>query len=361
MKTIVQIVQHLRPGGIESIALDLMAFSKKHEKTIIISLEGNIDTAIRNWPRLQKVEDNIIFMHKKPGRQPLLIIQLRKLFKKLAVDVVHTHHIGPLLYAGMAARLSGIKCLIHTEHDAWHLTDPARCKLQRWVNRLIRSLLIADAQAVARNMQHFLSINDVQIIHNGIDTKRFTPGDQARARQQSGLPQDVKLIGCSGRMEAVKGQDNLIHALAQLPEQVHLALAGTGETESKLRQLGKKLNLNNRIHFMGHIDHMPNFYRALDIFCLPSINEGYPLSPLEAQACNIPTAVTNVGGSRETLCPVSGKLIPPQNIDAMASTLYNMLQPQFNKETIYPRRFVQLNGDVRNMVLAYSRLAYAGA
>jgi len=77
----------------------------------------------------------------------------------MKANVVHTHHIGPLLYAGIAARLSGVKHLIHTEHDAWHLNNSRRCKLQRWAIRLTRPQLIADANSVAVSVKKKLRLN----------------------------------------------------------------------------------------------------------------------------------------------------------------------------------------------------------
>ena len=360
MTTVVQVVQHLIPGGIETMALDLAAFCEDHENTIIISLEGDQLSAVRDWPRLQAVADKLIFLDKKPGLNPSLILRLRRLFKQMGVDVVHTHHIGPLLYAGTAARLAGVKCLVHTEHDAWHLNDSRRRKLQSRVIGLTRPLLVADAGIVAAKMRHHLRLENICVIRNGIDTERFTPGDQRRARQRLGLPQEGQLIGCSGRLEEVKGHKTLIRALAQLSPTIHLALAGTGSIETELRQLVKKWHLGNRVHFLGRIDDMPCFYRALDIFCLPSLNEGLPLSPLEAQACDIPAVVTDVGGSRETLCPHSGELIPAENADAMATILNKMLELQPQEFRTSPREFVQKQGDVRLMAQAYANLKYSG-
>ncbi len=357
MSTIAQIVQHLRPGGIETMALDLMAFCEKNDKTIIISLEGDKKSAINNWPRLQKIAEKIIFLDKEPGLKPLLILNLIKIFKKYNVDTVHTHHIGPLVYAGIATRLCKIKHLIHTEHDAWHLNDLWRRSLQRGIIYLTQPLLVADAKTVADKIQFFLKLNNVHIINNGIDTERFTPGDKKSSRKNLGLPLNVKLIGCSGRLEKVKGQKDLINALTQLPETIHLALAGTGSIEVELRHMANQLNLNKRVHFLGRIDEMPIFYRCLDVFCLPSLNEGYPLSPLEAQACGIPTVVTDVGGAKETLCPVSGKLVPANNIQIMVSTLEKMLYFKLKNSNKNPRNFVQAHGDVRHMSRAYHNLS----
>ena len=358
MNTIIQVVQHMRPGGIETMALDLASFCEQHEKTLIISLEGDLKSAIKHWPRLKPFADRLIFLDKKSGLKPSLIFHLSHLFKELEADVVHTHHIGPLLYAGMAARLAGVKNLIHTEHDAWHLNNPRRCNLQRWAIRLIQPQLVADAYIVADGMRKKLHYNnDINVIHNGIDTERFIPGNLVRARKHLDLPQKAQIIGCSGRLEEVKGQKVLIYALVQLPETVHLVLAGEGSAETELRRVTKSLNLSNRIHFLGRIDEMPTFYQALNIFCLPSLNEGFPLSPLEAQACGIPTAVTNVGGAKETLCPASGMLMPAGNSDTMASTLRRMLEQSYKSS---PRRFVQQHGNVLMMARNYAALRHAG-
>ena len=358
MKTVIQVVQHMQPGGIETMVLDLAKFCEQHEKTIIVSLEGDHKSALTNWPRLQPFADKMIFLNKQSGVQISLIFKLKKLFKKLNADVIHTHHIGPLLYAGIAARLASVKCLIHTEHDAWHLQEKKRRNLQRWVIRIAKPLLIADAETVADAMRNHLSNNNIHIIRNGIDTKRFIPGNKAKARLRLELPQDAMIVGCSGRLEEVKGHKNLIYAMALLPSTVHLALAGSGSLENSLQHLVKALGLDERIHFLGRIDDMPSFYQALNVFCLPSLNEGFPLSPLEAQACNIATVVTDVGGSRETLCPQSGKLVPANNYNFMASTLTEMLK---QKSKINSRTFVQQHGNVRRMAKAYSVLRYAGA
>ncbi|MCP3870930.1 MAG: glycosyltransferase [Gammaproteobacteria bacterium] len=357
MNTVIQVVQHLRPGGIETMALDLASFCDRNERNLIISLEGDSESAITAWPRLEPHADRLTFLGKKPGLKPVLILDLIRLFRSLQVDVVHTHHIGPLLYAGLAARLARVRCLIHTEHDAWHLNDSRRRSLQRWVIHLARPLLIADAETVATRMSEHLARDDIRIIRNGIDTDRFKPGDQSSARHRLGLPRDVRLIGCSGRLEIEKGQRVLVDALALLPKDVNLALAGTGSTEEALRHQVRALGLTDRVHFLGRIDEMPTFYQALDIFCLPSFKEGMPLSPLEAQACDVPAAVTNVGGSRETLCPNTGQFMPKDDVEAMASTLHKMFQQPCD---ISPRGFVQQRCDVRLTSRAYAALRYTG-
>ncbi|MBL4588522.1 MAG: glycosyltransferase, partial [Alphaproteobacteria bacterium] len=110
-KVIVHVVQHLCPGGIEVLALNMHKHSKA--QTFIVSLEGTKKKAIREWPALEVYKDNILFMNKKSGISLKTILKLCVLLRRLKADVVHTHHIGPLLYGGVAAKLTSIKILVH--------------------------------------------------------------------------------------------------------------------------------------------------------------------------------------------------------------------------------------------------------
>lgn len=357
MQTVIEVVQHLCPGSVESMALDLATFHGADERVIIISLEGDKASAIAAWPRLKPYSDQLYFLNKKPGLKPKLTRELYRLFKHWNADVVHTHHIGPLLYAGIAARLARVEHLIYTEHDAWQLRCRRRLLLQKYLFRLLRPQLIADAESVAAQMQWRLGFHKVSVIHNGIDTRHFVPGDKDKARQQLGLPLLANMVGCSSQLEPVKDQYTLIRAIALLPEKTQLALAGTGSDEPRLRALVEKLKMENRVHFLGQVDDMPRFYQALDVFCRPSRCEGYPLSPLEAQACGIPTLVTTVGDAHVTLCPETGKTVKSGDPQAMATLLGEMLT---SNTPAHPEKYIQQHGDVRQMANAYAQLRNKG-
>lgn len=355
MNTRLQVVQHLKPGGIETMVLDLERFAKRDEETLIVSLEGCSQTALESWPRLWPVKDKIIFLDKQPGWDLKLIKKLCALIKKRQVQSVHTHHIGPLIYAGLAARICGVKHRVHTEHDAWHLADKKRRILQSAALAVSAPKLVADAQTVAQSLEARLGCKSVEVIPNGIDTEKFSPGSSCLARQTLGLPMGRPLIGASGRLEKVKGHRILIEAMTFLPKHMCLAIAGDGSEKEALQQRIKELGLEQRVFLLGRIDDMPTFYRALNVFCLPSFKEGMPLSPLEAQACNVPAVVTNVGGSVEALCKVSGMCVAPGRADLLASGIECVLQRQrFSQRS--PRAFVVQNADVRSMVRAYSEL-----
>lgn len=365
MKTVVQVVQHLQPGGIEVLALELARFAVSGHRTLIISLEGTEEQALARWPRLEPFAESLFFLNKRPGKDPLLLWRLIKTLHQVKADVVHTHHIGPLLYAGLAARLTSSAKLIHTEHDAWHLADHWRQTLQRTAMHLIRPVTVADAQNVAQGMKSYLRLDADKVIHNGVDTERFKPGSQWLARHALGLPKQVTLVGASGRLEWEKGHCHLIEALVHLPSYVHLAIAGQGSMMDKLQKQAQDLLLTHRVHFLGQIDDMPTFYQGLDLFCLPSLKEGMPLSPLEAQACAIPALVTATGSARESLCSETGQLVQKSHYRLLAKGIQAYLARQAISEMKRgplpsPRDFVIRQGDIRRTAAAYGRL-YASA
>ena len=352
-KVIVQVVQHLLPGGLEIMCLDLQKFSAPNHEVHIVSLEGSEQEMLYSWPRLHSLGAKLHFMGKKSGREPLLIIKLFRLFKRLNASVIQSHHIGPLLYAGLAAKMAGIKTIIHTEHDAWHLQNPSDKKISQFCIKWVNPIVVADAQIVADNIVAAIPEATPTIVHNGIDTQRFSPGSKKDARCVLGLPNNVTIIGCAARMHQVKGHEVLLDALFKLPKNTHLALAGTGPTEQKLKKHVKELSLESRVHFLGQVEDMPQFYRAIDIFCLASYAEGMPLSPLEAQACGTRAIVTNVGGCKETLCPLTGTLIPAKDANALKTAINNAM---VSIPITSPRHFVVERRDVKHMVESYQKI-----
>jgi len=378
-KVVAQVVQHLRPGGIETMVLALL--ENQPFETLIFSLEGNKDEAIQRWPILAKVSNQLIFLDKGRGFRWPVIWQLYLLFKQHRVSAIHSHHIGPLLYGGIAAKLAGITKRIHTEHDAWHLSNIKQRYLQRLLLKLVKPIVVADALAVATKIRRYLNHHDITLIHNGIDTDKFIPGNRNDARSQLNLPTGVVLIGNAGRLEVVKGQDLLISAISKFSSTVHLAIAGRGSCESLLKEQLVQLNLEQQVHFLGPLDDMPNFYQSLDMFCLPSRHEGLPLSPMEAQACGIPTLITNVGGSAEALCQTTGLLVERNNVQQLVNAIEIMLsrnppnhnianrtnngtgngvnssgEHYVNSAANSPRQFISKYRNVQSMANAYTKL-----
>ncbi len=358
-KVVVQVVQHLRAGGIECLVLEMLRSSQlsQSEDMHIISLEGTKEEALRHWPRLLPYKQNLYFLNKPQGLSLSCFFKVKRILQRLKTDVLHTHHIGPLFYAGLTARLARIQHRIHTEHDAWHMQDLKRRRLESSLLKWVKPVLVADAEGVHEQLKKYQPDYPSQVIHNGVDCKLFHKGNKSYARAQIGLPQKgVHIIGCAGRLTEVKGQKYLIKALKFLQEDSILVLAGEGEYRDELEAEIKYLNLEQRVILLGNINNMVYFYQSLDVFCMSSLNEGLPLSPLEAQACGVPVVLTDVGGSREACCPDTGMMVPAQDSSALAWGIRQIFRNKQKDNFISPREFVLKNRDFGNMLAKYRAL-----
>ena len=353
---IVHVVQHLKPGGIESFALEFQRAAQPFFDVHIISLEKHNVKCY--WNNIDGFKDFIHVLDKKPGWQANIFSQLTVFFKKVNPMYVHTHHIGPLIYGGVAARFAKVKNIIHTEHDAWHLANARPRLLQKLFITLVRPIYVADASVVAEQVNRLIPSLTPFVITNGIDTTKYKPStiNQKKLLEQAGLPTELKFVGCAARFESVKAHDVLIKALYNLPGNIGLLLAGTGSLEQELKQLVINLNLDRRVFFLGHIDDMTTFYPLIDVFCLSSNNEGLPLSPLEAQACGVPVVLTDVGGCKEAVCSETGMIVEPNNPKLLSSAILNSLNQNNNHS---PRTFIKNQRSIHNMIKQYISLTRA--
>jgi glycosyltransferase involved in cell wall biosynthesis len=347
---IIHVVQHLQPGGLEVLALELARAQRGASRNVLVaSLEGSFPAASSAWPRLAPLADTLRFLGKRPGLDPALVWRLAALFRRERPACVHTHHAGPLLYAGIAARIARVPCLVHTEHDAWHLASPRRRRVVAAALALARPEIVADAPHVADAFAAAMGRPRPRVIPNGVDTDRFCPGNRADARAELGLPPDGPLIGVAARLQHVKGVDRAVRAMARLPEGVTLAVAGEGPLRRELEELAAAV-APGRVRFLGLVDGMERFYRAADVICLPSRDEGLPLSLLEAQSCGVPVAAFAVGGVPAAVDPASGRLVPAGDGAAMAEALAAMTAAP---PATSPRGFVILNGSLRAAADSY--------
>jgi glycosyltransferase involved in cell wall biosynthesis len=354
---IVHVVQHLRPGGLEVMALELARIQARTHPTMVVSLDGDAETTLECWPRLRAQQAQLIFMRKRPGVDPGLPLRLWSLFRRLDAIGVHTHHAGPLLYAGPAARLAGVARRVHTEHDAWHLQDAKRRRIVRFALAAANPVPIADAPYVAEAVAQALSRPPPRVILNGVDTERFSPGDRIAARRGLGLPEHGRIIGIAARLERVKGVDLAIDALASVPDAL-LAIAGGGSERENLRAQAAALGLTERVRLLGHVDDTVRLYRAIDVLCLPSRAEGLPLALLEAQSAGARVVAMRVGGVPAGVDPMTGVLVDPEEPGALARALRECP----GRETAAsPRCFVERTASLNAMAAAYTGLMLGAA
>ncbi len=346
----IHVVQELAPGGIECLALGLCQQSK--ETISLVSLNGRSNELVADWSALLPVTERITGFSKRNGFQPSLIFKLVQFFRQTKPSAVVTHHIGPLLYAGIAARIAGVPIIAHIEHDAWQYNNIRRRNIGRLLQKFVRPRLAAVSSTVASGVSEGIGYTPT-VIANGADIHRFKPSDKEVARVALGLPVDARIIGCAGRLELVKGFDQLLEITPELPKDVLVVIFGTGSQADTLKKQAERLGIQDRVIFAGLSSKMHMVYPAFDVFCLPSRFEGLPLAALEAQACNIPVVGFDVGGVREAICPDSGDLVNAGNTVFLASALVHALE--FPSAQV-PRDFIIANFSFENTIRAYAEL-----
>ena len=160
-------------------------------------------------------------------------------------------------------------------------------------------------------------------IHNGIDTSKFRPDPRVRAaaRYGWGIPSEDMVFGAVGRLAPVKAYDVAIAAFKELKLTIRdrglwLVLVGDGPSRVELEGLVKKNGLVGSVIFPGSTERPWEIYPGFDVFIMPSLSEGLPLSLLEAMASGCPPIANGVGGIPEVVTnPHMGWLIPEGDRD----------------------------------------------
>ena len=152
-----------------------------------------------------------------------------------------------------------------------------------------------------------------------------------RAKKELKKNENNTYLITTSRLVYKNGIDDVIRALASLPQHIQFVIFGTGPDENTLRSLANELDIQNRIHFKGHIDHdvMPLYLKACDIFIRSSRSEGMGNSFVEAMAAELPVIATQEGGIVDFLFDVIGNLLLGTGADALGGALFmvGVLQP----------------------------------
>ncbi len=188
-----------------------------------------------------------------------------------------------------------------------------------------------------------------KVIPNGVDTGRFTqmfsPEEVANMKQDLGKKEGDVFIVTTSRLVHKNAVDDVITALARLPENVSFLIYGIGPDEDKLKELARTLGVESRARFMGQIGHkeMPLMLAACDIFTRPSRSEGMGNSFIEAMAAGLPVIATQEGGIADFLfdakrnpeTPATGFAVDADSPEQIASAVEDILaQPQRVAEVV---------------------------
>lgn len=274
-----------------------------------------------------------------------MIPWMRELRREFPFDIIVAAWAYPdAVAASLLARDAGVPLVtavlgsdVNEFPDLFGLRPQIRWGFQRAQRVLAVSRAIAD-----RVVELGAPRERVLVQHNGVDGARFALRDRAEARKSVGIEHDRPVIGYVGNIRPVKGSDVLIEAMDHLVKQLgdtraELWIIGSGEIEAQVRARTTALGLGDRVRFLGRQPHdaIPRWMSAMDIFCLPSRNEGCPNVILEALASGKPVVATRVGGIPELLTEgENGYLVPAEDPISLAHALAQALNREWNPEAL---------------------------
>lgn len=166
----------------------------------------------------------------------------------------------------------------------------------------------------------------VHVLYNGVNQALFTPGLRSEARARLGLATTTPLLLYVGNLKASKGCLDLLDAfpaLLTLHPGARLIYVGNGPDRDALRARIIALGCEKQVELAGATAHdtLGDWFRAADLLCLPSHNEGVPNVVLEAMACGTPIVATRVGGIPEVVPAYAGILVAPHDRAALSAAL----------------------------------------
>jgi glycosyltransferase involved in cell wall biosynthesis len=273
----------------------------------------------------------VVCADKPPGLRWKTVGRLRALFRELAPDVVHTHQIGALFYAGPAARRAGVRAVVHTEHGKHYAARRRTRLLGRLAARHVGRFCCVSADIADEVVRcGIVAQRKVAVVANGIDVPRFSARDGAdEVRRSLGIPPGAPVVGTIGRLNEIKRQDSLIRAFVRIQSEApgaRLLLVGDGPLRDDLRRLADGLGVGDAVHFPGYDPEPQRFLGVMDVFALTSRSEGMPLVVLEAWAAGLPVVASRVGGLPELIDDGrTGLLFDPDDEGALVSALGGLL------------------------------------
>jgi sugar transferase (PEP-CTERM/EpsH1 system associated) len=329
---IAHVIHSLAVGGLENGLVNLINhLPRDRYRHVVICLTGY--TEFRN--RIRNPDVAVYALHKRPGKDFRIFVELWRLLHRLRPDIVHTRNLSTL-EAQLPAALAGVPHRIHGEHgrDVDDM-DGTRRKYQllRRVFRPFVHRYVALSSELARYLQEKVGVPERKLIRlcNGVDTRRFVPDDAGARLLSTPLPLDADsvIIGTVGRMEPVKDQLTLVHAFIELvraradgSEKLRLVIIGDGVLRAPAMALLEEAGMSPIAWLPGERDDVPELFREMDIFVLPSLAEGISNTILEAMASGLPIVATDVGGNGELVVGgETGILVPRADPKAMAEAI----------------------------------------
>ncbi len=377
---IVHVVRSAGIGGVETHVLNLCRSQRASgmQVTLVSLVEGPVQPAFEQdgVPVIQLGDREAWSTQIWP-----VLWTLKTTLRGLAPDIVHVHGARPIFIGSIAAKLAKARNIVSTLHGSYRLMALDQSGRERPALRLLAKLvhfvgfalcdrILIDSQALEAEVAGVyrglcwdfepIKRRKVRLAYNSIDVDAL---DRAKRdldlRTHLGLPATTLVFGTVSRLdEPKKGLGVLLRAFAAFAkenEHLHLIICGGGWALKLLEHQVQHLGLARQVTLLGFYENLPDVYRALDVFVLPSFSEGFPTVILEAMAFSLPVIATDVGGCREAVIPRhTGALVQANDVGALKTAMHALAQEPEERTRLGTtgRQFVESHFTVAKMAEA---------
>jgi len=325
---ILLLTSHLNFGGISSYTVFLAkALKSKGHTVYVVSGGGTLAEKLEHYG-IPHYYININTKTEVSLKVVWASIKVASLVKKHSIDIIHAQTRVTQVVACWVSFFRNIP-YITTCHGFF------KPKLFRKIFKCWGYKTIAISDAVREHLVNDFKLRktNIELIYNGIDLtefKQISGNEKALLQQKYNLSDENRVIGIIARLSIVKGHKYLLEAFKIIKNEyknIKLIIVGDGNLKSDLIKQAELLDISNDIIFINSVLDTSRILSILNIFVLPSVQEGLGLAIIEALAMKIPVVATNVGGIYSVIKDgKTGVLVPPKDPGALASGIKFLLE-----------------------------------
>jgi glycosyltransferase involved in cell wall biosynthesis len=356
---ILYITNHLNIGGITSYVLSLARGMKKRGHSVYVASSGG--QCLSRF-RQEGIGYIPIPIKTKKELSPKILASRFKLLAQLKeqrIEIMHVNSRTTQVLGALLNRKSGITC-VSTCHGFF------KRRFLRLVFPCWGQKIIAISEPVKEHLVKDFKIEDkkIAVIHHGIDMTIYqapSSGYQAQRKKELGLSAGP-VVGIVARLSDVKGHIYLIQAMKDVLKKVpqaQLLMVGEGKEKERLTKLTRRLGMQQNVFLINSAIDTAEVLSAMDIFVLPSLQEGLGLSLMEAMAMGLGAIGSDVGGIRSLIQDgSSGLLVKPRDAVALSAAILELLQNPDKARSLgeQARFFIRNSFSLDKMVLDTERV-----